>query len=55
MRYTEAVIREALRVRPIIGAALRSAAREFELDGHLVRQGMLLNVGFAQMAHNDSR
>jgi cytochrome P450 len=36
-RRAEAVLREAMRFMPPIGAAMRMATRDFELEGHLVR------------------
>lgn len=55
MVYAEAVVREALRVRTIIGGVIRSAKRDFELDGHRVPAGTLVNVGFFEMIKRDSR
>ncbi len=36
-RRAEAVLREAMRFMPPVGAAMRMATRDFELEGHLVR------------------
>lgn len=54
MRYTEAVVRETMRMRPIVGGVMRRTARDFELDGHVVPGGMMANILIASMIRNVS-
>ncbi|KAI8472759.1 MAG: cytochrome P450 [Monoraphidium minutum] len=55
MPYTEAVIKEAMRCDNIIGGLPRRAARDFDLGGHLVKEGQGLLVPLTYLTRHDPR
>eukprot|EP00878_Enallax_costatus_P041537 GHUV01048343.1.p1 GENE.GHUV01048343.1~~GHUV01048343.1.p1 ORF type:complete len:522 (+),score=119.33 GHUV01048343.1:83-1648(+) len=55
MPYTDAVIKETLRLHTVVHGLNRVAARDFELGGYLVPQGMELYLPLAHIAHEDPR
>ncbi|PRW50773.1 glutamine cyclotransferase [Chlorella sorokiniana] len=55
MRYTDGVIKEVLRVTPIIQGFPRVALQDFELCGHLVPKGTRLQCSLNQPLRTDAR
>lgn len=54
MTYADAVIRESLRVKPVVADTNRVAARDIELGGHLVKKDTMLLVPQLYLAANVS-
>ena len=44
MAYTEAVVKETMRLRVLVGFVLRRAAKSFELGGYRIPEGWVLHV-----------
>lgn len=55
MRYAEGVIREALRITPIIAGFPRIALQDFELGGHTIPKGARMQCSLAQVLLTDAR
>jgi cytochrome P450 len=55
MPYTEAAIKEGMRIMPPVGSSFRSTAQEFELDGHLVPKDTIILYNLRVATENDPR
>lgn len=55
MPYTEGVIREVLRIKPIIAGFPRVALTDFELSGHRIPKGTRMQCSLAQPLLADAR
>ncbi|KAL4444062.1 hypothetical protein ABPG75_011799 [Micractinium tetrahymenae] len=55
MPYTEGVIREVLRIKPIIAGFPRVALTDFELAGHTIPKGTRMQCSLAQPLLTDAR
>ncbi|EFN55595.1 hypothetical protein CHLNCDRAFT_134129 [Chlorella variabilis] len=55
MKYAEGVVRETMRITPIINATLRVALQDFELCGYTIKKGTALQCSLTQPIKTDSR
>lgn len=55
MKYTEAVLYEFLRLYPIVVGVPRKSLKDFEINGHQIRQGELLHMALGHMGVTDER